>query len=698
MRKIILFLLILSFHTHIYTQVDDNSKEQGNAIFSNIIVKGKFENERVHLRWAPNKPTDWQMANRYGYQVFRKEFDENLAIDTSDFNPISDTIRPLKRLVWEGQIVNDENKYSAIAMQSIYDKSEGTIKGMSMKDYYLKKGLLDTRYGFCLFSCDVDSLAAINSGLAYVDDNIEEGKTYLYRVEHLIPIQLSNTSHGSVLINTEKIYSPPKINLLGKSEEHSVNLMWDREKYEAHYTAFNIERSQDGKNFKKLNKELYIQGYDIEKIFYNSFFTYADSLEINEQLYHYRIAGVDIYGKQGPWSETIKLMGIDKTPPLPPVRARAQHQEEDNSILLSWQYDENESDLYGFNVLYKKGDSKSFRKLNKELLSRDQRRHVHNEVDISSRHYYVIQAVDKRGNKATSAECKGVIIDKTPPKSPTGLSATIDSLGVVSLSWDWGPESDIYGYKIFFANQEDHEFSVVTGYAIEDTTYTDTITLNTFTRDVFYKVMAVDQSFNYSGLSDAIRVIRPDITRPSPPIFDDYEVRDSSVYLHWARSSSEDVQSLILIKKTKNTPWAELSRLSPVANEYIDENLLSSTIYDYGIVAVDSAGLVSDTIRPIRIKTPFSKISAVSDFLVNIDEKSKQAFLSWSHPMTSNIKFVIYKEINKGGYVMLKVNKPDEKVLYDNNIQEGKEYKYAIKVMHDDGRKSKFSEVVSLKI
>lgn len=698
MRTLILFIFILSYQSNIYSQVDDNNEELGTVKFSNIIVKGKFENGMIHLRWAPERPADWQMANTYGYLLYRKEFDENLAIDTSDFTLISDTIRPLKRPIWEGELVKEENKYSAIAMQSIYDKSEGTIKGMSMKDYYLKKGLLDTRYGFCLFSCDVDSLAAINSGLAYVDDNIEEGKTYLYRIEHLIPIQISNTSHGSVLIDTKEDYDAPKINLLGKSEEHSVNLMWNREKYEAHYTAFNIERSPDGKNYEKLNKELYLQGYDIEKIFYNSYFTYVDSLHINEQLYHYRVAGVDIFGKQGPWSDPIKLMGIDKTPPLPPVRARAQHQEEDNSILLSWQYDDNETDVYGFNVLYKKGDSKSFRKLNKELLSRDKRRHVHNEVDINTRHYYVIQAVDKRGNKAISAECKGVIIDKTPPKTPTGLSATIDSIGVVSLSWDWGQESDIYGYKVFFANQADHEFSVVTGYAVEDSIYTDTITLNTFTRDAFYKIMAVDQSYNYSGLSEEVRVIRPDITRPSPPIFDDYEVRDSSVYLHWARSSSDDVRHLTLIKKTMNTDWKTITELSPSTNNYIDSNIEHSGIYDYAIYAVDSVGLVSDTIRPIRIKTSASKIPPVNNVQIVIDSKTKIANLSWSHPMLGDIKYVIYKEIAGEGYILLKVNSADKKAIFDRNIEKGKQYNYAIKVMHNDGRKSVFSDVVSINI
>jgi len=37
----------------------------------------------------------------------------------------------------------------------------------------------------------------------------------------------------------------------------------------------------------------------------------------------------------------------------------------------------------------------------------------------------------------------------------------------------------VIGYKIFYANDKDHEFGLKTGHAIEATDYLDTISLNT---------------------------------------------------------------------------------------------------------------------------------------------------------------------------------------------------------------------------
>src|SRR6056297_3068879 len=141
--------------------------------------------------------------------------------------------------------------------------------------------------------------------------------------------------------------------------------------------------------------------------------------------------------------------------------------------------------------------------------------------------YYVIQAVDTAFNVSSSIPAAVTLIDTIPPAAPVWLSGDIDSLGVVTLKLENKPENDLMGYRLYKANYPDHEPSVIfEGFVDDDTlqdeiptAFTDTVTLNTLTPRIYYKIKALDFNFNQSGFSEMMVIERPDTIPPTAPVF-----------------------------------------------------------------------------------------------------------------------------------------------------------------------------------
>ena len=88
----------------------------------------------------------------------------------------------------------------------------------------------------------------------------------------------------------------------------------------------------------------------------------------------------------------------------------------------------------------------------------------------------------------------------TPPAAPVGLKGRIEKTGLVYLSWDANKEDDVKGYKVYFANAADHVFTQITTEPDSLNNFVDSITLKTLTKDIWYKIAAVDYNNNHSDI------------------------------------------------------------------------------------------------------------------------------------------------------------------------------------------------------
>ncbi|MBK8723817.1 MAG: hypothetical protein IPL95_16675 [Saprospiraceae bacterium] len=87
------------------------------------------------------------------------------------------------------------------------------------------------------------------------------------------------------------------------------------------------------------------------------------------------------------------------------------------------------------------------------------------------------------------------------------------------------------------------------GYPHKTNIFYDSISLQTHTEEIYYRISAVDFRSNYSEYSDVLELKKPDKVPPSPPTFYDFKFRKNKIQLAWYPSDAKDVVAYLLYKK-----------------------------------------------------------------------------------------------------------------------------------------------------
>src|SRR5690606_31469474 len=106
------------------------------------------------------------------------------------------------------------------------------------------------------------------------------------------------------------------------------------------------------------------------------------------------------------------------------------------------------------------------------------------------------------------------IADDTPPAIPGEIHGEIDSTGTVVLQWKANADADLLGYRVFRSNSPSDDPIEVTTRILSENTFLDTVKVRVLNREVYYRVVAVDQNYNTSEYSARIVLHRPDIIPP----------------------------------------------------------------------------------------------------------------------------------------------------------------------------------------
>jgi len=217
--------------------------------------------------------------------------------------------------------------------------------------------------------------------------------------------------------------------------------------------------------------------------------------------------------------------------------------------------------------------------------------------------------------------------------------------------------------------------------------------MKTLTEQVYYKVTAVDHNGHVSQFSESKMVKRPDKIPPMPPSITDYAVSDSSVYINWKPSRSKDVVDHQLFKSENGKAFILVKKLK-IDEIILEKNLKFGNRYTYKIIAIDDAGLISEDIAQISFNV-IDKSKVVPAILTKciIDEKN-DLLLEWKPGNNKKTKYLIYIAKDESPFELLK--KIDGSLKYSEKIITGGKYQFAIKAEDSKGRKSGFSNVMSI--
>jgi hypothetical protein len=279
---------------------------------------------------------------------------------------------------------------------------------------------------------------------------------------------------------------------------------------------------------------------------------------------------------------------------------------------------------------------------------------------------------------------------------PKGLSGIINKQGVVHLRWNLGPEHNIIGYRVMWANVSTHEFSQCIDEPVPDTVFVDSVTIRTLSHFVYYRIAAVTDRYIQSPLSAIIALRRPDVVAPASPVFLDVRATDSSVVLRWAKSPSDDVAKQILYRRNHGSqPWNPLRSLGVRETQYTDTAVITKTMYEYQIEVVDSSGLHSPP-SPVAQARPFDPgiRTPVKDLSVHYDTTSKTVKLNWKYasPRKERFWFVIYRAENQALVTEYSSLEGSAREFQDHTVHRSTSYKYAVRVKTEEGAESQLSE------
>ena len=220
------------------------------------------------------------------------------------------------------------------------------------------------------------------------------------------------------------------------------------------------------------------------------------------------------------------------------------------------------------------------------------------------------------------------------------------------------------------------------------------------TAGVYYQVLAVDTSGNYSGTNVQF-VFAYDSIPPAAPVGMYAKVDTSGVVrLSWKADKADNIQGYRIF-----TAHSEIADFSPINSDLVrdtvfidtlDRSVLNKKVY-YKFVAIDANNnhsTFSDILvveRPKRVKTP---APVIRDYIV----QQNAVTFEWNLPSADDNKSIkILRRPSKDTIWNEIADLPlTTKSYKDDSVQESRTYDYAVVVLDDLGRWSEISYPLSV--
>jgi len=669
----------VSLNQYLAEVLSDTTTQTKNDI--EVISKSTIDG--IQFRWAPVNVETWNLGIKHGYTLERLDNDNNyIKVGKGNF-------KPWERDQWM-PYQEEQYKYVHIAAMTIFGESQAN------GGFVEASNELATRHSFNLFAADMDKVAAEASGFSYM----ETDTTYFYPTQYRIfvhdpvsGISSDTTDFISAFYGVDK-FLPPALSVY--DGDGVIKLQWEGG---GHFlggqdlTAYYIERSADGVSFSRVIPDAFV---NVTSRLRNSneMSTYIDSVS-NGITYHYRVIGVDPFSDLTEPSNVETGIGIDLTPPSIPYSFMTSINDQKH-VDLSWEWSDEKKagDLLGFNV-YRSNEIKGQgQKLNETILSIDQRSFTDVAPIAGDVGFYTIEAVDKNNNVAQSSSTSIYVLDDIPPGIPTELHGEIDSNGVVLLQWEAPLDKDVKGYELFYSNHKDMDYIKINTPIFKNNFYVLELNLKTLTKNRYYKVVAVDYNYNRSDYSKMTVVTRPDIIPPVASIFKRYNVTEDGIELTWIASTSDDVASIELMRRSEGVDWEVVSDFDASKDIYLDNNIEDGRMYEYTLVTKDESQNTTYPQKTLVLEALRSYYLAKIE-RIDLVEKDNSLLLSWDYKNSKDYTYIVYQQDSEGDLVTVKKLKGSNKYSVKKNKDAN--YAFAVKVQANDGRSSKMSEIVMLR-
>ena len=614
-KQVITFLTLLAINLGLSAQ-----EEAAYKLFA------KYTGTQVQLKVAPQKAADWLNGARYGYDFYAKKAGQATFVRLND-----QPVKPQTTAEILGSDLDIKDSLADFQQQSVWNQVNFDISGLSGWELVNYQQELQNNYGFYfLLTTRFREISAV-SGMEFVDFSVRPGEVVEYQLRLAKAENAQPVAQQFVIAEPDQMMLPE---LAGSEEDHAIQLAWSPAD-EGYVIAYYVEKAADSAHFERITEApAYVNA--ASRVLY-----LTDSLPQNYVPYQYRLVGLDIWGEETTPGPMVSFQGIDRQAPALPDSVWVTALADEKALQVNWSYQSRPEDLA--QIMIQQADSANgLRKVvSGSLLSSDQNRIVSRGVTPGENTYFWLTVADTAGNFETSRMITAVLPDIYPPAKPSGLSAEIDSTGVVRLSWAQNPENDLLGYAVYRSNGPKLRQIKISDYPVGDTLFVDTLSLNRLNKESYYTIMAHDRHYNYSDYAEAVMVSVRDTLPPAFPVFTDIKQEGSSLHFSFVPSVSADVKEQRILQMSDGQVYATIAELLPGDSVYWME-MDQSGYVNFALQAIDQDGNASE-ISPVRSVLMASPVSVATIKGFKAKQTKDGVLLSWETESTHSGQFRIYR-------------------------------------------------------
>lgn len=642
---------------------------------SEIRGRAEIQSNRILLRWIPTDAESWALLNEYGVRVERLTVSRSgTVLNKPEVSILANILKPMET----EKLKELAEKYpmGAVIAQAIFGKDFEISLGESP----LSKAIaLDEarqqRYLFSLYAADLCFPVAKEVGWGWEDTDIRDNERYLYRITPLVPKKKRNITQGAIFAvpaDKTKLVSPMGLSV--QCSEAGAQLTWDYNTLSYLYSAYFLERSEDGIHFKQISDLPVTRMADTDKNPHAPI-TYLDSIPLGKTIY-YRVVGVTPFGSKGEYSAVVSGIAYPALKEAPMITDSKF--DKVGGADIAWQFDSAHQDLIsGFNILHST-DDKTYSTLANNIGANERNYHIEK---IGKNIYYKVEAKAKHGASTHSLPVLIQPVDSVPPAIPQGLKAHIDSLGAVHLSWDANHDADIYGYRLYRGQTRGEELIPITDLAIRETYYTDSVNINNLNDKVYYALTSLDERYNQSGQCETIEVSKPQTIPPAAPIITGGIAEIGKNIIEWVSGDEISIDGFIVLRKdAENEEKQKVLRIeNPTAIRHEDNDIESGKTYQYQVMAYSANQQRSPLSSPIKIKS-LKEEDENEAIKFDLEVLPEGIAIKWNIPNKDVISISLYKIDNTNTRVLYRENLPVSGELVDADILQGGKNEYMIVV------------------
>jgi len=681
MKELILLFILLPFISFAQDDFLDLTQSTEVGLLS------KAYQDSIVIRIVSTSSALYEEILTNGYMLERLQYDPETLSSISE-REILNSGRPIKMGSLMDVSVLKNTEYSDIGKEieeNLFSRSD--VSEANKQEEIMRHQML-------ALTCNVLPCKEIEVakflGLRFVDDDVIPGASYYYVA------RMSNPDTGLEEVLTtsldNELEPTPKPQIVSvEAGDETLTVRWDSETLSDNFFLYDIERATETGSYAQINDTPILPMADERLGSVLAFYT--DSVQ-NDIIYKYRLIGLTYFGERSPASEPLEGIAYDVSGLSAPTFTALAANESQDKVFFEWSDIDTKSNIKGFSIQYSNELKGNYSNVHQGLLAPESRSYSYDKDIIEYANYYRICVIDDKDITTCGFPKRLIVQDQLPPEIPVGFNGSIDSTGIVSLQWEDNTDEDLWGYYVYATNDSLTEFLRVTDHPLKTSEFTDTLSVNTLTKSIHYRVAAVDLRTNVSQYSERLELFRPDIIPPSPALITVMDAREEGNALMWLPSPFVDVNKQILERRTKNSKWQILIEMNAFQNIYLDKNVDPGKIYSYRIKTEDTAGNSSYTDKAVSLKAWQRKnYEAPSDF--SVSKSDDKVTLKWNFEKAVQSKIIIYKAQEKTKLTKYKTISYNGKSEWTDSIDPSEDYKYMIKIYTANGLYSQTSNIES---